>query len=340
MSIPTKLPGLVAAVAVSAVMAVGGAGRVHAAGPHKLAGFAGLASDAYWISLMCGGTKAARAAGSTIEWYAVKASNDAAEANANFEAIKVSNPDGVVYSQFSGYLPPAGWTEGFMAAGKPVVATNALPADKSYRPYLTLYRSAPATEKMEAVADAIIAETAGKGTIAVLGGRAGLGPAFEVRWTPLLDILKKKAPDLAVTDIQRTDFDVNKANEMVSALIVSTPDLKVVYTSSGPEGQGAGAAIAAAGKRGQISVYSFDAVPALQDLLRDGTVKMLIAQPPGLIGEMATKAILAWLDQHPNGGAVQPDTANQDRMIPTMLITKANIDSPEAQGYLYKDTCK
>lgn len=306
---------------------------------YELAGFAGLASDAYWISLMCGGTKAAEAAGSTIEWYPVKSGNDAAEANAIYEAMKVSQPEGVVWSQFAGLVPPAGWIEGFMAAGAPVVAANALPVDPNYKPYLTLYRAAPANDKMEAVADSIIADTGGTGTVAVLGGRAGLGEAFEVRWTILLDILKAKAPNLVVTDIQRTDFDANKANEMVSALIVSTPDLKVVYTSSGPEGQGAGAAVKAAGKTGQISVYSFDAIPALQDLLRDGTVKMMIAQPPGLIGEMATKEVIAYLDAHQDKAAIKPDTANQDRTIPTMLITKDNIDSPNAAGYLYKDTC-
>jgi hypothetical protein len=50
---------------------------------HHLAGTSGLASDSYWISLMCGGTKAAEAAGSTIDWYAVKNGSDAAEAIAN-----------------------------------------------------------------------------------------------------------------------------------------------------------------------------------------------------------------------------------------------------------------
>ena len=55
---------------------------------YQLAGTSGLASDAYWISLMCGGTKAAEAAGSKIDWYAVKNGSDAAEAAATFEALK------------------------------------------------------------------------------------------------------------------------------------------------------------------------------------------------------------------------------------------------------------
>lgn len=338
MTTKTRLPRLLATIAVSTAMIAGTA--VNTTQAYELAGFAGIASDAYWISLMCGGTKAAKAAGSNIEWYAVKVSNDAAEANAIYEAMKVANPEGVVWSEFSGLTPPAGWIEGYMSAGVPVVAANGLPADESYRPYLTLYRSAPANDRMQAVADAIIAETGGKGTMAVLGGRAGLGPNFESRWSILLDILKEKAPDLVVTDIQRTDFDANKSNEMVSALIVSTPDLKVVYTASGPEGQGAGAAVKAAGKSGQVSVYSFDAVPALQDLLRDGTVKMLIAQPPGVIGEMSVKEIIAYLDANKTKGPVAPNTADQDRQIPTMLITKDNIDTPEAAGYLYKDSCE
>jgi ribose transport system substrate-binding protein len=318
---------------LSAVLAVGSS----EARAYTFAGSAGLASDAYWISLMCGGTKAAEAAGSKIDWYAVKNGSDAAEAVANYEAIKVAKPDGVVLSQFS-TEPPAGYVNELMDSGIPVFYFNGQPAKD--RSYLVGYQSAPADAKMQEVADKIIADTGGKGKMAVLGGIAGLGQQLDGRWNILTKILKTKAPGLEILDTQYDQFDANKTNDVVSATIVGNPDLNVVYTVSGPEGQGAVAAVKAAAKTGKIFVYSFDAVPVLQDALRDGTVKALIAQPPRLEGEQGVKALIAYLDAHKSGGAIAPDTARQSQLIDTMIITKENMDSPAASGYLYKDSCK
>ena len=307
------------------------------ASAYHLAGTSGLASDPYWISLMCGGTKAAEAAGSTIDWYAVKNGSDAAEAIANYEALKVSKPDGVVLSQFS-TEPPAGYVKELMDSGVPVVYVNGQPAKD--RSYLTGYQSAPADSKMQEVADKIIADTGGKGKMAVLGGIAGLGQQLDGRWNILTKILKDKAPGIEILGTQYDQFDANKANDVVSATIVGNPDLNVVYTVSGPEGQGAVAAVKAAGKAGKIFIYSFDAVPVLQEALRDGSVKALVAQPPRLEGEQGVQAVLKSLDAHKGGGAVAPDAANQSQLIDVMILTKENMDSPAAAGYLYKDTCK
>jgi len=325
--------GLAAALTLFVTLATG----THCAQAYQLAGTSGLASDAYWISLMCGGTKAAEAGGSKIDWYAVKNGSDAAEATANYEALKIANPDGVVLSQFS-TEPPSGYVKELMEKGVPVVYVNGQPAQD--RSYLTGYQSAPADSKMGEVADRIIADTGGKGKMAVLGGIAGLGQQLDGRWNILTKILKQKAPQLEILDTQYDQFDANKANDAVSATIVGNPDLNVVYTVSGPEGQGAVAAVKAAGKTGKIFVYSFDAVPVLQDALRDGTVKALIAQPPRLQGEQAVETLIKYLDAHKTKGAIAPDAANQNQLIDVMILTKENMDSAAAAGYLYKDTCK
>ena len=43
---------------------------------YHLTGTAGLASDAFWISLQCGGTQQAAAEGATIKWYASTSGTD------------------------------------------------------------------------------------------------------------------------------------------------------------------------------------------------------------------------------------------------------------------------
>ena len=199
---------------------------------------------------MCGGTKAAEAAGSKIDWYAVKNGSDAAEATANYEALKVAKPDGVVLSQFS-TEPPAGYVKELMdracrlstSMASPQKIGATLPAISPRQP----------TRRWSEVADKIIADTGGKGQMAVLGGIAGLGQQLDGRWNILTKILKEKAPQLEILDTQYDQFDANKANDVVSATIVGNPDLNVVYTVSGPEGQGAVAAVKAAGKTGRFS---------------------------------------------------------------------------------------
>ena len=333
MSVRRKLHQLALGAAASALFA---AGPLPGAQAYELAGSAGLASDAYWISLMCAANKAAESAGSTIEWYSLRSGTDNTEFQANLDALKISTPDGIVLGT-TGLEPPAGYHKELMDGGVPIVYVNGQPAiDKDY---LTGYRTAPAAESIAEIAAMVAADTGGEGVISILGGRAGSIP-LEGRWKPLVEALKASAPGLEVLEAEYTSFDANKANEIVSAQIVANPNLKAVYTVTGPEGQGAAAAISAAGKSGEILVYSFDAIPLLQDALRDGVVRALIAQPPGVQGEQEVETLIQYLDANKGGGPVTPDTANQDQLIPTMVVTADNIDSPEAHGYLYKETCE
>jgi ribose transport system substrate-binding protein len=325
------------ATAIVVVATVFGAGLARPAWSHNLVGAVGLASDPYWISLMCGGTKAAEAAGSRIDWYAVNNGSDAAENMASYEALRIANPDGIVMSLLS-TEPPPGYAQELMAKGVPVVFVGGLPATD--RNYLAGFRSAPADDKMGEVADMIIADTGGTGQMAVLGGIAGLSPVLDARWQVLTRVLAKAAPQLEILPTQYDQFDVNKANEIVSSLIVANPGLKAVYTVSGPEGQGAVAAIQAAGLSGKILVYSFDAVPALQQAVREGTVRALIAQPARLLGAEVVKRVIAYLDTHTQRQPVTPDVASQDVQLDTMVITRTNIDSSAAQEYLYRADCK
>jgi ABC-type sugar transport system substrate-binding protein len=78
----------------------------------------------------------------------------------------------------------------------------------------------------------------------------------------------------------------------------------------------------------------------LQDALRDGTVRALVAQPPRLEGEAAVKTLIQYLDAHKGAKSpIAPDTAKQSQLIDVMILTKENMNSPAAAGYLYKETC-
>jgi ribose transport system substrate-binding protein len=122
----------------------------------------------------------------------------------------------------------------------------------------------------------------------------------------------------------------------VSSLILAHPDLKLIVAASGPDGQGAAAAIKQAGKVGQITLVAFDAVPPEVQALRDGTITALIAQAPQAIGQAQVDALVDYIKAHPDGGPVSPAGTQP---IPNQLLTKDTIDDPANANYIYKTTC-
>ena len=123
-----------------------------------------------------------------------------------------------------------------------------------------------------------------------------------------------------------------------SALITGNPDLTAIYAVSGPEGEGAAAAVEEAGKSGQIKVYSYDATPAQVEALRAGTITALLAQPSALIGAEAVKAAVAYVSAHPNREPVPAGTDVNELAL--KVLDKDNVDKPESADYIYAATCK
>src|SRR4051794_35625008 len=120
-------------------------------------------------------------------------------------------------------------------------------------------------------------------------------------------------------------------------MIVAHPDLKAVYAISGPEGEGAAAAVKQAGKQGKIKVYAYDATPGEVEALKAGDITALISQPAGNEGSQSVKHLVNFLKTYSGGPVKQETPLAQD--LPLMVLTKDNVDSPDAQPYLYKAKC-
>jgi ribose transport system permease protein len=301
----------------------------------KLAGSAGLGSDPFWITLMCGGTQAAAAAGSTITWHSEpSATSGNAQEEQDIQAAQLDNPDGMVLSPVGteSYTPILSQ---FNSKGVPVEEVNAPSAATNYYQAVV----SPVDDPNVATMAHLIAQGAGSsGSVAVLAIISGV-PVIEARWQPLVSELKTLEPGLTVLPTQYDNADANKAASIVSALLVAHPDLKAIWTTSGPEGEGAVEAVKAAGKEGTVKVYSFDATPDLVTALQQGTVSALLAQSPYLMGQRSVQDLISYLKAR-HGGTGAPGTASpQQVIVPTMILTKANINTAAAQQYEYKATC-
>jgi ribose transport system substrate-binding protein len=81
-----------------------------------------------------------------------------------------------------------------------------------------------------------------------------------------------KAAGMNIVTSQSAGWEQAKANQVVSALLTSHPELKAILCANDSMAQGAVSALRAAGKLDRIKVVGFDNISAAQALLKEGAL--------------------------------------------------------------------
>jgi ribose transport system substrate-binding protein len=294
----------------------------------KLAAVFENTGDPFWNTVACGAKAEATRLGADLRVYK-SATISTSAMSTNVDSALLTHPDGLILSPFeTGQF--AAKTRTLMQQGVPVVTFLDFTPSTQYQQVTVSQDGGPFT-------DAFVEAAGSTGTLAVLSGAAG-NPVMVQRVKPLVAAIKKASPGVKVLPLQYTNFDVAKATQTVSSLLVAHPDLKMVLAASGPEGQGAAAAIDQAKKAGKVKLFAYDAVPPEVQALRSGTISALVAQPAAKVGAAQVKTLVDYLEGHPEGGPVTP--AGTPSELGLKLITKDNIDDPESKPYLYSATCE
>jgi ribose transport system substrate-binding protein len=134
-------------------------------------------------------------------------------------------------------------------------------------------------------------------------------------------------PDIELVGVDYNDDDPSKAQAQVQAMLQREPDLGGIFGTNVFSAQGAGQVVQNSGLSGVVKVVAFDATELAIELLKEGTVDLVIAQKPADMGYMATMMATAYL----NGVTSIPTR------IPTgyAIITQDNVDDPEIAKYIY-----
>jgi ribose transport system substrate-binding protein len=134
-------------------------------------------------------------------------------------------------------------------------------------------------------------------------------------------------PDIELVGVDYNDDDPSKAQAQVQAMLQREPDLGGIFGTNVFSAQGAGQVVQNSGLSGIVKVVAFDATELAIELLKDGTVDLVIAQKPADMGYLATMMATAYL----NGVTSIPER------IPTgyAIITQENVDDPEIAKYIY-----
>jgi ribose transport system substrate-binding protein len=300
---------------------------------YHLTGTAGLANDAFWISLQCGGTQEAAKEGATIKWYASTSGTDNGIIAQTVQAAQLGSPDGVILSPVGSYNnSPA--LASLAAKHIPVIEPNSTQGS----PFYQAVESPEQDPSVVTMANLIAKNTGGTGTVAILAGIAAI-PVINYRWQPLVQQLKKVAPKLKVLSVQYDNFDSTTTAKILSAEITAHPDMKAVWDTSGPEGIGAASAVTAAHGKGKIGVYSYDAEPEEVALLKQGVIKALLAQSPYQEGATAVQNMIALLKSRKSTTATIGKATPPVVITPTKVLTPDNVSSPGSAHYEYSTSC-
>jgi len=114
-------------------------------------------------------------------------------------------------------------------------------------------------------------------------------------------------------------------NQTTDAL-AANPDLKGIFGANEPTAVGMGRAIVQAGKAGKIVAIGFDGNEDLQNFVKDGTLNAIAVQGSYQMGAMGIETVM---------NSLQGKKVQKSLNTGVVIVTKDNIDSPEAKNVLY-----
>jgi ribose transport system substrate-binding protein len=128
-----------------------------------------------------------------------------------------------------------------------------------------------------------------------------------------------EAAGLKIVSSQPGDWEMAKANQVVSAQLTEHPSLKAVLCANDSMALGAVAAIKGAGRAGQVLVVGFDNISAVRDLIRDGRVLATVDQHADQLAVFGLEFALE---------SLRGRRAPADRETPVDLVTAETLRGP------------
>jgi len=178
-----------------------------------------------------------------------------------------------------------------------------------------------------AAADALVKAIGGSGEVAGISVNPGISTTDQRQQGFEQEL--KKYPNVKYLGTQYCNDDQTKATNLMAALLSAHPNLKGVFAMNVVSGNGVTAAVNAAGKSGQVKLVEFDAGPPQVQALKAGTISALIAQYPYGIGQIGVKLAHQYVSTDSKAGIKAHIGTG------SAIITRANVNSPAMQKYLY-----
>jgi ribose transport system substrate-binding protein len=290
-------------------------------GTIKMAYVANVVGDPFYITINCGAQAMAKKLGVSLS-YQGPTSSDVTLQTPALSSVVAGKPKAILIAPAdpSGMYAPI--KNAASSGAKIVLVDTALNnADSVAASQVSSDNQAGGA----AAADEALKLTSKGAKAMVISPRPGIS-TNDGRSNGFIDQAKKDG--LTVTSTQYTQDSANTAASEAKAELVRYPDLKVIFATSLVSAEGAAQGVKSAGKTGSVKIIAFDAgAQEVQDL-KDGTVQVLIAQEPYLIGQDA-------MQQAYNAVTGKPVT----KKIQTKFSVLTKSDMAAVTAAEYKTSC-
>lgn len=176
-------------------------------------------------------------------------------------------------------------------------------------------------------AQALAKLVGGKGKVIVINLTPGVSTT-DARAKGFIDEAKKLGLD--VLPQQYAGTSPEKAASIVQSTVARNPDLKGIFTTTNFAQEGAVTGLRAQDLLGKVKIVGFDSAPLQVKQLRAGDVQALIAQQARQIGKLGIDQAAATLAGKPTKSQIK---------VPTVTITRDNVDDPKVQPALQVESC-
>jgi ribose transport system substrate-binding protein len=111
---------------------------------------------------------------------------------------------------------------------------------------------------------------------------------------------------IKIVSSQPTNWDANKASEIVTNVLQQNPDLCGIISVWGPQTAGAAEVVKNAGKQGQVKIFvASDGQPADCDMIDQGLYTKNLSYRADTQGEAIVNAVLTLLEDNRPAGSAQ-----------------------------------
>ncbi|MCB1497354.1 MAG: substrate-binding domain-containing protein [Bauldia sp.] len=327
MKIRTKWLGIAAAAfSVAAI-----AGSASAQDKRTIALVYGIKGDAFYVTMEKGAQAKADELGVTLLADGPSQWNP---------AIQTPIVDAMIARKVDGLIAVPNDPQAMIAVlqrandmGIPVVTTDQFIGDGDYaNGSVTFPLSYVASDNFgggKLACETLIEGMGGKGTLYVLVSTPNV-PSDVARRDGCLAAVEATNGAVELAGVDYTQSNATIATTQTQAALQKNPNITAIFGGNLFSAQGASAAVKTANLAGTVKIASFDAPEQAIDDLRAEVVDIVIAQQPALIGATAVQYIVDALDGK---------TADIPRKLatPFVVITRENVDTPEAQAAIYKD---
>jgi ribose transport system substrate-binding protein len=205
----------------------------------------------------------------------------------------------------------------------PVILIDSMAAD-SAKAYYQSFLATDNNKAGELCAQALIDKVGTTGKVAIMSYTAGSGS--EIGRVGGFRKYIESHSKLQVVGPFYSNSQMGTALNQTTDVLAANPDLKGIFGANEPTAIGMGRALVQSGKAGKVVAIGFDGNADLQGFVKDGTIEAIAVQSAYQMGFLGVKTAVE---------VIQGKTVPKFLDTGVVMVTKQNIDKPEAKNVLY-----